>query len=224
MQNKTKTKRLIILAVISIAVAALFFPVITVAELVQTPAPTDNFGDYFKANVLSLAALLGAMAAILAIIGKVFKPVREWFIRWMRKSLRIVDANKTINERFEATEQRVAIDAETRKKEYAVMSGQNNSIEMTLDKVLKSVGDISRRMGTLEESNIALIRDGITKTFYKYCHQEAIPVHEKENMGKMFDIYRKYNANSYVGSLMKICDGWDVIFGDESPSCNVPHS
>ena len=230
MYSTTKHKRLISWAVICIAMTVLFIPSIAVSEQAPmptiTPIPTqsqtDMLADQFKVSILSLAAVFSALTLIVVTIGKVFKPVRTWFVGWMRKSLHIVDSNKTIDDRFEDAEKQVATEAITRQQEYAVMTQQNNAIEGTLAEVLKSVGEIIKKMETLEDSNVALIRDGITKTFYAYCHQEAIPVHEKENMGKMYDIYKKYNANSYVSSLMKAMDEWDVFFGD-APSCDVKH-
>lgn len=230
MRHKTKYKRLILLTAICLMMAVLFIPSLAISEVSQTPMPTItptpttiySREEQFRVSILSLAAVLSALTLIVVTIGKVFKPVREWFIGWMRKSLRIVDANKTIDDRFEDAEKQVASESHTRQQEYAVMTAQNDSIEETLSEVLKVIGEISKRLGTLEEGNIALIRDGITKTFYAYCHQETIPIHEKENMGKMYDIYRKYNANSYVSSLMKAMDEWDVFFGND-PSCDIKH-
>ena len=230
MYRTTRYKRLILWVAICIAMTVLFIPSIVISE--QSPMPTitptptksqaDILTEQFKVSILSLAAVFSALTLIVVTVGKVFKPVREGFVGWMRKSLHIVDSNKTIDDRFIDAEKQVATEAITRQQEYAVMTEQNNSIEETLSAVLDSVGVIIKKMDTLEDSNVALIRDGITKTFYVYCRKRAIPIHEKENMGKMFDIYKKYNANSYVGSIMKAVEDWEVLFGDE-PSCNIEH-
>lgn len=218
---------------ISLLLVIHFSPVlITVAQASQqtpmptitptpTQAPTLNFGNYFKANVLSLAALLGAMVAIFGVIGKVFKPVREWFVKWIRKSLQIVDINKAMDDRIAAIEKRVALDAEDRKKEYAVMTGQNASIEGGLSALIESVGEINRKLGLSEESNRSLVRDAITKIFYKYCKRQAIPIHEKENMARLYDVYRRYSGNSYVCDLMEVANNWEVLSGDDAPSCHT---
>lgn len=230
MHSSTKHKRLIMWAAIGMTVAVLFIPFFAMSEQAPmptiTPTPTKSQADILteqlKVSILSLAAVFSALTLIVVTIGKVFKPVRTWFVGWMRKSLHIVDSNKTIDDRFEDAEKQVATEAITRQQEYAMMTQQNDAIEGTLSEVLKSVGEIIKKMETLEDSNVALIRDGITKTFYAYCHKGAIPIHEKENMGKMYDIYHTYNANSYVSSLMKAMGEWDVLFGDE-PSCNIDH-
>ena len=69
-----------------------------------------------------------------------------------------------------------------------------------------------------EESNRSLVRDAITKTFYKFNKRQAIPIHEKENMGKLFDVYKLYGGNSYVCSLMEIANEWEVLSGEDAPS------
>ena len=219
------------IAVIIMVMAAFCFPLPTIAdhEIPQTPNPTitplpeqsqvSEFGEKVKANVLSLALLLGGIVTIFAAIGKVFKPAKLWFVGWIRKSLHIVDANKTIDERFASIERRVAEDSQIRQKEYAVMTGQNESIELGLSAVLRSVEDISRRLGDFEDSNLALMRDTITKTFYKYCKRQAIPIHEKENMSRMYDIYRRFNGNSYICALKEAMDEWEVLSGEDAPSC-----
>lgn len=228
MHNTSKKKILIFWATIVIAIA--LFPNLTsiseqvpMSTIVPTPIfpPPYSHIEQFKVSVLSLSAVLSALTLIVITVGKIFKPIREGFVRWIRKSLRIVDSNKTIDERFANAEKQVAIESLTRQQEYTVMTKQNDSIEGTLSEVLKSVGEIIKKMEILEDSNVALIRDGITKTFYVYCHQAAIPIHEKENMGKMYDIYKKYNANSYVESVMRTVDDWEVLFGNDTPSCNT---
>lgn len=203
-----------------IACAMLLAPTFALAA-VADQAQTVSKGYDVVANILSTSAILAAIAGIIGIIGKIFKPVREWFIRWIRKSLRISDSNKSVDERFDAINERVALDAENRKKEYAVMTGQNETIAQGLSAVLTSVEEINRKLGIADESNRSLIRDAITKTFYKYCKRQAIPIHEKENMSRLYDVYRKYDGNSYVSGIMHVVEDWEVLSGDDAPSCRA---
>ena len=237
MQDATKYRKLTTLivstAVIIMVVAAFCFPLPAIAdhEIPQTPCPTitptpnysqaDIIAEQFRISILSLAAFLSALTLVIVTIGKVFKPVRMWFIGWMRKSLQIVDSNKTIDDRFEDAEKQVASEAQTRQSEYNVMARQNNSIELTLSEVLKSVEEINRKFGTLEVSNLALLGDSITKTYYKYCKRQAIPIHEKEAVSRAYDIYLKLNGNSYICGLMRQIEGWGVLYNDEGSPCKV---
>ena len=210
-------------AVITVVVAALSFLIVVCAtESGANPSatpPPPNFFDQFKANTLSLAAILGALMGIFVFIGKVFKPVKRWFVGWVRKSLNIVDVTKTIDDRFEVVEKGITNNAQTINKQYQVMTGQNQSLEEGVSALLKSMDDVSRKLGEFEETNRALIRDSITKTFYKYCKRRAIPIHERENMNKMFDTYKNLNGNSYIASIMRVVDEWEVLSGDDAPSC-----
>lgn len=220
---RKRSKFLKLWAVIAVVVAALSFylTVNTANSEVQStnPPSAPSFVDQFKSNTLSLAALLGALMGIFVFIGKVFKPVKRWFVGWVRKSLNIVDVTKTIDDRFEVVEKGITNNAQTINKQYQVMTGQNQSLEEGVSALLKSMDDVSRKLGEFEETNRALIRDSITKTFYKYCKRRAIPIHERENMSKMFDTYKNLNGNSYIASIMRVVDEWEVLSGDDTPSC-----
>ena len=237
MQHTTKygklTTLIVSMVVIIMVLTAFCFPLPAIAdhEIPQTPCPTitptpnysqaDIIAEQFRISILSLAAFLSALTLVIVTIGKVFKPVRMWFIGWMRKSLQIVDSNKTIDDRFEDAEKQVASESQTRQNDYNAMAIQNKSIELTLSEVLKSVEEINRKFGTLETSNLALLGDSITKTYYKYCKRQAIPIHEKEAVSRAYDIYLELHGNSYICGLMKQIEGWGVLYGDDAPSCKV---
>lgn len=212
-------------AVIAVVVAALSFLIIVCAtESGAKPSatpPPPNFFDQFKANTLSLAAILGALTGIFMFIGKVFKPFKYWFVSWVRRSLEIVDVTKAIDERFKAVESGLATSSQASQKQYTIMSGQNQTLEDGMTAILASLEEINRKLAESENTDRALIRDSITKTFYKYCRRRAIPIHEKENMSKMFDTYKKLDGNSYIASIMKVVDEWDVLSGEDAPSCKT---
>lgn len=212
-------------AVITVVVAALSFLIVVCAtESGANPSatpPPPNFFDQFKANTLSLAAILGALTGIFVFVGKVFKPFKRWFVSWVRRSLEIVDVTKAIDERFKAVESGLAINSQTSQKQYTIMSGQNQTLEDGMAAILASLEEINRKLAESENTDRALIRDSITKTFYKYCKRQAIPIHEKENMNKMFDTYKKLNGNSYIASIMRVVEGWEVLSGEDAPSCKT---
>ena len=209
-------------AVITVVVAALSFLIVVCAtESGANPSatpPPPNFFDRFKANTLSLAAILGALTGIFMFIGKVFKPFKRWFVSWARKSLEIVDATKAINERFESVESSIASNAQVSQKQYTVISGQNQYLEDAMSAVLKTLEEITRKLADSEDTNRALLRDSITKTYYKYNKRRAIPIHEKENMAKMYDTYDKLNGNSYVHGIMRVVGEWQVLSGEDASS------
>ena len=217
-------------AIIIILVATILPLPIVMAENVQpmptiTPTPAQpqpiNFADYFRLNVLSLAALIGGLGVIFAAIAKVFKPIRTWFVNWIRKALRIEDSNKVNDDRMSALELRIKEESEERKKRCETMAGYSGTIEGTLDCLLASTNEINRKLNMSEESNRSLVRDAITKTFYQFNKRQAIPIHEKENMAKLFDVYKIYGGNSYVCSLMEIANEWEVLSGEDAPSCRI---
>ena len=217
-------------AIIIILVATILPPPIVMAENVQpmptiTPTPVQpqpiSFPDYFRLNVTSIAALLASIGGIFAFAMKIFKPIRRWIVSWIRRSLDIEDANKINEERMSALEAKINNESDERKKRCETMAGYSNTIEGTLDCLLASTNEINRKLNMSEESNRSLVRDAITKTFYKFNKRQAIPIHEKENMGKLFDVYKMYGGNSYVCNLMEIANEWEVLSGEDAPSCRI---
>lgn len=219
---RRRSKFLKLWAVIAVVVAALSFYLIVSAANCEvqstTPPSSPGFADRLKSNTLSLAALLAALTGIFVFIGKVFKPVKRWFVRWVKKSLDIVDVAQAIDQRFEVVEKGISNNTQTLNKQYQVMTGQNQALEEGVSALLMSMDGVSRKLGEFEETNRALIRDSITKTFYKYCKRQAIPIHERENMNKMFDTYKNLGGNSYIASIMRVVDEWEVLSGDDAPS------
>ena len=227
---KLKKKRLshnkfVILGVAIVLVAALIFFLSVFAEsgdrlTVPQSEPacdTPSITEQVKVNILSISAILAAITTILVTITKVYKPIRKWFVRRIRSALEIVDVNKKIDDRFDSIERSVSEHADMQRKEYAIMSGQNEQIEKSLGAVLSAIEEINEKINNVENSNRAVMKDVITKTYYKYARRRAIPIHEKENISKMFEIYEYIGGNSYVAGLMQKMDEWEVLSGEDVP-------
>jgi hypothetical protein len=48
------------------------------------------------------------------------------------------------------------------------------------------------------EALLSMLRDNITKTYYKFISIGEIPCYERENLVKQYCIYHKMNGNSYI--------------------------
>lgn len=48
------------------------------------------------------------------------------------------------------------------------------------------------------EALLSMLRDNITKTYYKFIKLGEIPCYERENLVKQYCIYHKMNGNSYI--------------------------
>ena len=217
-------------AVIIILVATILPLPIVMAENVQpmptiTPTPAQpqpiNFADYFRLNVLSLAALIGGLGVIFAAIAKVFKPIRTWFVNWVRKALHIEDSNKINEERMSALEAKINNESDERKKEFLAMKMQNDTITGSLACLLAATDEINRKMTMAEDSNKSLLLDTITNTYNKYCKKKAIPLHEKKRMSDMCDVYRSYIDDSYITWIIESSSDWQVIPSDSAPPSNA---
>lgn len=228
MQRISRGKKAILWGVCLIIIVILAIATVPVIPaLAESPQANSGraedlsgFWETIKVNIISLAALTSALAAIFLFMGKIFKPIKTWSVNKIRKWLKIIDVDKKLDDKFLQLEKNANEHADSQRKEYAIISGQNNAIEERLDALLSSVDEISRKMDNIEDSQLAVLKDVITKTYYKYVKRRAIPIHEKENVTKMFEIYKSMRGNSYVGGIMSQIEVWEVLSGADIPVSN----
>lgn len=72
-------------------------------------------------------------------------------------------------------------------------------------------------MAQKQESDVAIIRDIITKTYYKYNRVRKIPNYEIENIHKLYDVYKQYSKNTYVADLVADMRTWQIVY----PATNI---
>ena len=224
-----KKKKKKVLCVVFIAIS--FYPMVSIASGgntsstgIQAPSESHTVNgaqqtwDVIQKTISTIQGVVGGITAIFLFQARVYKPIREWLIRKTRNMLKIVEIDKKFDEKFASVEQNANEHAETQRKEYAIITGQNTAIENTLVAVLQSVEQVNEKLKNIEDGQRAVLKDAITKTFYKYVKRQAIPIHEKENVTKMYEIYVNMNGNSYVDSIMKAMDKWEVLSGEDAPS------
>ena len=78
--------------------------------------------------------------------------------------------------------------------------------------IKKDVEELKERMKSNDEVDLALLRNTITHIYMKYCKEEKIPHHEKENVKYLYEQYHAKGGNSYVKSIIKKIDDWEEIF------------
>lgn len=84
--------------------------------------------------------------------------------------------------------------------------------------LINAIDEVVERMRLSDESNKGLLRDSITKTYYKYRRRKQIPIHEMENIERLYDTYQKYKGNSYVSSIIEVMRDWEELSGEDVPA------
>ena len=105
--------------------------------------------ELIRLNIISVAALLTAVGAILSFIIKAVRPVRERSISWARKALKIVDIknemneiNKQMSDQFDEMRAGAERHASAQQREYEIITSQNQGLEDGISALLKSMDDI----------------------------------------------------------------------------------
>lgn len=140
--------------------------------------------------IKNIAAIVGCISAIIALIGTVVRPVRKKFVNWIRHtseatetSVAIQELNKTITalgEKIDAVESKV--------DKVAEHSKESDS------KLLERMDDIDKRIETLDKRVFENERDRIKAELSEYASRCArnIKIYPEE-MTHINEIYYKYH-------------------------------
>lgn len=91
----------------------------------------------------------------------------------------------------------------------------NKKVEETENKtIIKEIRDTLQthieKDEIVNESTLALLRDNITKKYYRYLDKREMPSYERENLIKQYDIYHKMHGNSYIDIVYEEMKEWKV--------------
>lgn len=131
--------------------------------------------------VLWLSSMIGAVTAIAAAILGVSKKARGFVRNLVRK-----DAS--------ADEIRLEL----------------NGINTELISMREAIGRIEEENGRQRDAHLAELRNSITGIYYKHLEDKRLAAYEKEDMLKMYDVYKDWKGNSYVHAIVKEMTNWDV--------------
>lgn len=70
---------------------------------------------------------------------------------------------------------------------------------------------MEQRLGSAEQTDLAILRNTITHIYFKYKDDKKIPQFEKENVLALYENYQKLGGNSYVHNVVDAIKEWDEI-------------
>ena len=72
--------------------------------------------------------------------------------------------------------------------------------------------DLQKELELSKEADICLVRDRITRIYYKNMNKKTIKAYDMENLTQLFELYEKLGGNHYVQTIYKtITENWEVI-------------
>lgn len=70
---------------------------------------------------------------------------------------------------------------------------------------------MEQRLGSAEQTDLAILRNTITHIYFKYKDDKKIPHFEKENVLSLYENYERLGGNSYTHDLVNKIKEWDEI-------------
>jgi hypothetical protein len=131
--------------------------------------------------IVWLSSMIGAVTAILAAVLSVSKKARGAVRKLVRKDVG-------------ADEIKVEL----------------NGINTELISLREAVARIEQENGRQRDAHLAELRNSITGIYYKHLDDKKLAAYEKEDLLKMYDVYAKWNGNSYVHAIVQEMTHWDV--------------
>lgn len=65
-------------------------------------------------------------------------------------------------------------------------------------------------MAHFQESQLSLLRDSITRLYFKYLPEKQVPAYGRKDMVNLFESYQKLGGNSYVRTIYEEFMDWPV--------------
>jgi len=66
----------------------------------------------------------------------------------------------------------------------------------------ENIKSILNQNDLMREANLSLIRDNITRAYYKFMEKNEIPSYIRESLVKQYDSYHSMKGNSYIDIIM----------------------
>ncbi|WP_027399236.1 hypothetical protein [Anaerovorax odorimutans] len=126
----------------------------------------------------NIATFAGYISGIFGCILIFIKPFRKWFLEFIRHKIKETEQEKMILEIHNSLVEHIKQDEKTRKELKIINELQNQAL-------------------------LGILRNNITKVYYKYLESDSIPIYERENLIKQHNIYSNIGGNSYIDTICK---------------------
>ena len=103
-------------------------------------------------------------------------------------------------------------------KESFIEDQRVEKIEDTMGKIEDKVDELSEMMKEQQKENalsaeadVCLIRDRITRIYYKNQKNETLKSYELADLNDLYKIYKKFDGNHYVDTIYDIMIKWEIV-------------
>lgn len=77
--------------------------------------------------------------------------------------------------------------------------------------IQEKVEVVAKKVKSVDQTNLAILRNTITHIYFKYKDAKKIPHYEKENALYLYEQYERLGGNSYVVDIISQIKTWEEI-------------
>ena len=133
-------------------------------------------------------------------------------VKMLRKALHIADIEKVMKENAEKQEAALERSTAERKEQLKVLAAQNAALEADIKKLIDTIDGLNETMIKSQVVDKAMIKDSITRIYYKYHRRKQIPINVRENASHLLEVYDSLHGNSFVHDLVDEMKTWQIIY------------
>lgn len=133
-------------------------------------------------TIKDIAAVVGCISAIIALCVTVFKPLRKRFVNWIKRKSNTTEIEKKID-----------------------------NLSNLLKEHIEKDDEKTEALNRLSKSQLCLMRNSITDTYYRYREEKKIPLHIREKLIKEYEDYHENNGNTYMNTIFPEMLEWEVV-------------
>ena len=214
MKDEHIKRALIVIAVVLMILATPgMFAVGRASAQTSAASQSANQPEIDPFKIISIAS--GAVTGITVVVGALaatIKSFRTWMVKMLRKALHIADREKVMKENAEKQEAALERSTAERKEQLKVLAAQNAALEADIKKLIATIDDLNETMIKSQVVDKAMIKDSITRIYYKYHRRKQIPINVRENASHLLEVYDGLHGNSFVHDLVDEMKTWQIIY------------
>lgn len=131
--------------------------------------------------VKDIGTIIGVILSIMTLLTLCCKPLRRKLGNAIRKTSNVAQTREALDELRAMMQQLMATEEEKR-----------------------------QALEQFRESQLSLLRDSITRLYFKYLPDKQVPSYERKDMTELFSSYEKMGGNSYVRTIYEEFMEWSV--------------
>lgn len=137
-----------------------------------------------------ISGVISSLMTIFAFSAFLWKPCRKKIIDFLVTALKVEEIDDKLDRHMK--------DDETKKKLYERLDVELHKLENEVEQFIEN-DKASKKI--YREAHLVEIREEIIQIYNKFSEQHYIPIYEKENLIKRYEVYEKLGGNSFVHDI-----------------------